>query len=272
MAILWLAIGIVIGLLAAWFSLNMRWSKPLSELRAGRSQTSHRVERALEKEREAHEATKQQLSEVDAREDSTSSQNATVRADLDASREELESVKAAAAQTSAKFAHLQSQCDDLAARLKAAEDGRAQLDAQLRQAEADRDAARDDCRSQISTHEARLRDRDEAVARLETELAALRAKSGGHMGVSPAEPGPAPHAEAEAAATALMDDLTKIKGIGPVLKEKLFGLGITSFRQIADFTQDDIDRVNEVLNFRGRIEREQWVEQARTIVQGGSIP
>jgi len=62
------------------------------------------------------------------------------------------------------------------------------------------------------------------------------------------------------------DDLTKISGIGKVLNEKLIKLGITSFQQIAEFTSADIDRVNAVLDFPGRIEREKWVEQARAIV------
>ena len=62
------------------------------------------------------------------------------------------------------------------------------------------------------------------------------------------------------------DDLTRIKGIGPTLKDKLYGLGIMSFQQIAEFTPADIARVNEVLDFPGRIEREQWVEQAKAIV------
>lgn len=71
----------------------------------------------------------------------------------------------------------------------------------------------------------------------------------------------------DAASAVASDDLTKIKGIGRVLKEKLHGLGITSFQQIADFTRGDIDRVNEVLNLPGRIEREQWIEQAKAILE-----
>jgi len=71
----------------------------------------------------------------------------------------------------------------------------------------------------------------------------------------------------DAASAVASDDLTEIKGIGRVLKEKLHGLGITSFQQIADFTRSDIERVNEVLDFPGRIEREQWIEQAKAIVE-----
>jgi len=75
---------------------------------------------------------------------------------------------------------------------------------------------------------------------------------------------PAPSQPAPAAAS---DDLTKIKGIGPVLKEKLNKLGINSFQQIAEFTPEDIARVDAVLDFPGRIDREKWGEQAQEIVR-----
>ncbi len=58
------------------------------------------------------------------------------------------------------------------------------------------------------------------------------------------------------------DDLKKISGVGPVLEKKLNDLGITRFDQIAGFSKADIDKVDEVLNFKGRIEREDWVKQA----------
>ncbi len=73
-----------------------------------------------------------------------------------------------------------------------------------------------------------------------------------------------------AAAPAGRDDLTQIKGIGPALKNQLYGMNITSFRQIAAFNQDDIARVGEELNFPGRIEREKWVEQAQTLAARGA--
>ncbi len=63
------------------------------------------------------------------------------------------------------------------------------------------------------------------------------------------------------------DDLTRIKGIGPVLKGVLKDHGITSFKQIAAFTEADIQRINEAINFPGRIEREDWVGQAREIIR-----
>jgi large subunit ribosomal protein L21 len=62
------------------------------------------------------------------------------------------------------------------------------------------------------------------------------------------------------------DDLTKINGIGPVIEKKLLGLGITTYSQIAEFDQKRIEEVDEQLNFKGRIEREEWVEQAKKLV------
>lgn len=61
------------------------------------------------------------------------------------------------------------------------------------------------------------------------------------------------------------DDLKKISGVGPVLEKKLNALGITSYEQIVNFSAEDIARVDEVLNFKGRIERDNWVEQAKEL-------
>jgi len=71
-------------------------------------------------------------------------------------------------------------------------------------------------------------------------------------------------------ATERKDKLTLINGIGPTLEKRLNALGITSFKQIAGFTAHDIERVNGVMNFKGRIEREKWVIQARKLVEAGS--
>ena len=68
------------------------------------------------------------------------------------------------------------------------------------------------------------------------------------------------------------DKLAMINGIGPTLEKKLNGLGITNLRQIAQFTPEDIERVNSVLNFKGRIEREAWVAQAQKLLEAGARP
>jgi predicted flap endonuclease-1-like 5' DNA nuclease len=64
------------------------------------------------------------------------------------------------------------------------------------------------------------------------------------------------------------DDLTKISGIGGWIKEKLNMLDIYTFRQISNFTKDDIEAVTEAIEyFPGRIERDEWILQARELVQ-----
>ncbi|WP_158963475.1 50S ribosomal protein L21 [Chachezhania sediminis] len=74
----------------------------------------------------------------------------------------------------------------------------------------------------------------------------------------------APVAEA-AAPAAGADDLKKLSGVGPALEKKLLAAGITSFAQIAAWTEEDIAAIDEQLSFKGRIEREGWVEQAKTL-------
>jgi len=62
------------------------------------------------------------------------------------------------------------------------------------------------------------------------------------------------------------DDLTRIDGVAEVLAGKLNALGIIQFEQIANFSDEDIARVDEVLDFKGRIEREDWIGQAKALV------
>lgn len=62
------------------------------------------------------------------------------------------------------------------------------------------------------------------------------------------------------------DDLKKIKGIGPAIEEKLNALGIYTFDQIANFTPEDEEEVAEATEyFPGRIERDEWVKQAKDL-------
>lgn len=64
------------------------------------------------------------------------------------------------------------------------------------------------------------------------------------------------------------DDLKKISGVGPVLEKKLNDMGIFHFSQIAEFTLDEISKVDDELNFKGRIERDDWMGQAKAMMEG----
>ena len=71
------------------------------------------------------------------------------------------------------------------------------------------------------------------------------------------------------------DDLKKLGGVGPKLEKKLNELGITSYEQISNFTDDEIAFVDETLNFKGRIERDDWTGQAKALLAeatAGEVP
>lgn len=65
------------------------------------------------------------------------------------------------------------------------------------------------------------------------------------------------------------DDLKRIRGIGALTEKRLNAMGVSSYEDIANWTREDIDRVSKSLDFKGRIERENWVEQARILSAGG---
>jgi len=64
-----------------------------------------------------------------------------------------------------------------------------------------------------------------------------------------------------------MDDLKMISGIGPFIEERLHAVDIYTFSQISKFTAQDIETINEAIEyFSGRIERDEWVAQAKELV------
>lgn len=82
-------------------------------------------------------------------------------------------------------------------------------------------------------------------------------------------PAPVPATPAAPAAAATADDLLLIKGLGPKLRAQMADLGITTFAQIAAWSEADIDRIDAQLGrFQGRIRRESWVEQAKLLAAG----
>jgi NADH-quinone oxidoreductase subunit E len=67
------------------------------------------------------------------------------------------------------------------------------------------------------------------------------------------------------------DDLQRIKGIGKVNEGKLHALGIFHFDQIGHWTRAEIRWVGTYLSFPGRIDREDWVGQAKILAAGGDV-
>lgn len=84
-----------------------------------------------------------------------------------------------------------------------------------------------------------------------------------------AKPAAAKATKAKAAdadtATTGGDDLKVLSGVGPALEKKLHEAGVTTFAQIAAWTDADVAEFDEKLNFKGRIEREGWIQQAKDL-------
>jgi predicted flap endonuclease-1-like 5' DNA nuclease len=160
--------------------------------------------------------------------------------------------------------------------------------------------------AELGRHRAELETRDARIAALEREVAAARdqvrplsdevdrlrrdnsrltarsapppavdmsgaALAGGAMAPTlPPEPGPSeplpPFIEAPRGRP---DDLTMMKGVGGRFAAKLNEIGVFHFRQIADWTPEDARIADSRLDtFRGRIERDQLIEQARLLAAG----
>jgi predicted flap endonuclease-1-like 5' DNA nuclease len=65
------------------------------------------------------------------------------------------------------------------------------------------------------------------------------------------------------------DNLKLIKGVGPKLERVLNGMGYFHFDQIAGWSDDDIDWVdNNLVGFKGRVSRDGWVDQAKALAAG----
>ncbi len=92
--------------------------------------------------------------------------------------------------------------------------------------------------------------------------------------VAAAAEAPAPEAAPEgtkpemlSAPVGAADDLKQISGVGPVLEGKLNTLGVYHFWQIARWSDKEVAWVDGFLNFKGRIERDDWIGQAKTLAE-----
>jgi large subunit ribosomal protein L21 len=113
-----------------------------------------------------------------------------------------------------------------------------------------------------------------AITGKAVDAAPAKAKKAKKAAAPKAEPkAEAPAAEKKAApkakkAAAEGDDLTAISGVGPVIVKKLHGEGVTTFAQIAAWTDADVEAIEEKLSFKGRVGREDWIAQAKELAKG----
>lgn len=65
------------------------------------------------------------------------------------------------------------------------------------------------------------------------------------------------------------DDLKLISGVGPVLEGRLNAIGITQWSQVAKLSAEDIAKIEDSLSFKGRVARDNWLQQAEALAKGG---
>jgi len=124
----------------------------------------------------------------------------------------------------------------------------------------------------------------DAPAKTHAEVESDTPKSGGTKGAKPkssatktatAKPARKPVAkdgkpELFTAPQGEADDLKLIKGVGPKLEQSLNALGVWHYSQIAGWRKKEVEWVNNNLKFKGRIERDDWINQAKTLAMGGA--
>lgn len=71
-----------------------------------------------------------------------------------------------------------------------------------------------------------------------------------------------------AAERATSDDISLIGGIGPKIYKALTDMGITTYAQVAAWTPEDVERIETDIKQKGRVAREEWIEQARELMAG----
>ncbi len=174
----------------------------------------------------------------------------------------------------------------LLTRLRNAENESRKLKTELDAALATRTNCEAECKSlvdQLAAAKAELgsaTDNSEQVAELEAQLAecrvALEQASETAIAATEAAAEAADPVAADTGASGqpllagndeAADNLQEIKGIGPKIAGILNDLGIRRFDQIAAWTPENIEWVNERLKFKGRIERESWIPQAKALMK-----
>ena len=67
------------------------------------------------------------------------------------------------------------------------------------------------------------------------------------------------------------DDLKYIKGVGPKLEQALHDMGVFHFDQIASWTDEEVAWADQnLVGFKGRVSRDDWVSQAKILAEGGT--
>jgi len=177
-------------------------------------------------------------------------ENAQIKHDAARAKQETKALQ----RDIAEMAAIKTQNKELSHCLKSIENSRKQYEADAKRY---RDHA-GQSEQQSETLRVRLEDMQKNFAEMETQQLKAKGKA--------RENSAAEKSNGHAPPSQEVDDLKQIVGVGKVFEKTLHDLGITSYRRIAAFTMTDIARINrELKEFKGRMEQDDWVGQAKEL-------
>ncbi len=127
----------------------------------------------------------------------------------------------------------------------------------------------DDLDIEVAHLRARCEEIDAEKIRLRARVAELEAELSDQMAAHRQASASVENAQEEVSGQTDTDDFSKIKGIGPMIESKLRALGVRSFLEISNWTDEQVQGIDEKLRLKGRILRDNWREQARILSENG---
>jgi predicted nucleic acid-binding Zn-ribbon protein len=269
---LWTLLSLLTGLGIGWWIWHNSNLGRVTTLEGELGQ----ARRAADDAAAARTRVEKELAESNAKIMPLMSSNTSTAADLEKLRRELATAKSDDASDDAEIARLRKELADCNGKGATLASTNAALTTEVATLKRDLAAARSDDASD-----------DAEIARLRKELDAARAAHAGSEGLVAQLRGTVSN-ETELLGfrsdyakrteklplfldkpRGVPDDLRLIKGVGEKLNTMLTSIGIFHFRQIANWTDADIDQVDAKLEiFKGRIKRDDWVSQAKLLAAG----
>jgi len=277
---LFILIAALIGFIMGWL-LRGLWPSGRSREREGELQVALKragsrisdLEAGLRAKRAAVNAAAEQEQTALKKVERLEAELSTLHSGAHADTGEMDRLQVELDETLSSISSLRSQVADLRAEAKVLTELQAESDAALQQAPGEDGEPSDASRGQVGLFVVP----DTAVG--------VGSAQDDHAGETPEEPEESPQElaarlegerlAAVADVTARFqvpegtepDDLKQIRGIGPVLQNLLNSMNIFTFRQIADFTEDDVALVSAALGraFPDRISRDDWMTGARDL-------
>jgi NADH-quinone oxidoreductase subunit E len=246
MAFLWLLVGFVIGVAVIWFWVKRRVDEQTASIEASYEGRLQHLQAEVGRADQAHEETKEALRALQAEKVAAEERAQNAEDEAGRLRAQVDAAKAA--------------LDQLEARLKGARLAEPPAAAAPAPAAAEPGAATDERARRLRSIDAKLK----MLPAGSSAGAALLAERRKLLG-----DGPVPELPTAPAGSA-PDDLEAVKGIGPVIDKELKSMGIVTFAQLAALTPAQVERIEERIGFPGRVEREQWIAQARKLMARGS--